>query len=409
MGFPPIDQQLKDLMRGCDALYTEQELRAKLQRAAKTGKPLRVKLGLDPSAPDIHLGHSVVLRKLRQFQDLGHKAVLIVGDYTAMIGDPTGKNKTRPMLTDEQVEENAQTYFNQAGRILNMDEAAIEVHRNSDWLGKMNLADALKMASRMTVARMLERDTFEKRYKAGVEIYLHEFMYPLLQGTDSVAIHADVELGGTDQTFNNLVGRDLQKDAGQEPQCVMITPILTGLDGTQKMGKSLGNYIGLTDAAKDMFGKTMSIPDDLMKQWFTLLTLRPMEEVAVLCDPEKTHPRKAKEILAREIVASYYDEQTAEHEAEQFVKVFKEGSLREDMPDLAVPADQIEDGKIWLPKLLNLVGFAQSTSEGRRLIQGGGVSVDNEKMTDPGARVEVRDGMIVQVGKRRVGKVKITG
>jgi len=407
MAFLPVDEQLKILMRGCEALYTEQELRAKLDRSYKTGQPLRIKLGLDPSAPDIHLGHSVVLRKLRQFQDLGHKAVLIVGDYTAMIGDPSGKNKTRPMLTPDQVEANAQTYFNQAGKILRMDSDAIEVVRNSSFLGPMTLADALKMASKMTVARMLERDTFEKRYKAGIEIYLHEFMYPLLQGTDSVFVRADVELGGTDQTFNNLVGRDLQKDAGQEPQCVLIMPILTGLDGTQKMSKSLGNYIGLTDSAKDMFGKTMSIPDSLMKQWFTLLTARPVDEVNTLCDPNKTHPRKAKEILAKDIVTAYYGPAAAESEAEQFVKVFKQGALRDDTPQVQVPKDQLTDGKIWIAKLLHLIGFASSTSDGKRSVQGGGVTIDEQKIMDPNAQVQLKDGMIVQLGKRRVAKIKL--
>jgi tyrosyl-tRNA synthetase len=407
MAFLPVDEQMKVLLRGCEALYTEQELRAKIERSCKAGKPLRIKLGLDPSSPDIHVGHSVVLRKLRQFQDLGHKAVLIVGDYTAMIGDPTGKNKTRPMLTPKQVEANAQTYFSQAGKILKMDPDAIEVTRNSDWLGKMNLSDALKMASRMTVARMLERDTFEKRYKAGVEIYLHEFMYPLLQGTDSVAIHSDLELGGTDQTFNNLAGRDLQKDAGQDPQCVMIMPILTGLDGTQKMSKSLGNYIGLTDSPKDMFGKTMSIPDTLMKQWFTLLTARPAEEIAALCDGDKTHPRKAKEVLGKEIVATYYGQAAADQEAEQFIKVFKEGQVRADIPEVKVSAAQLQDGKIWIAKLLQVVGFAPSTSEGRRLVQGGGVTIDEQKITDVSAQIEIRGQMVLQVGKRRVAKVVI--
>ncbi len=407
MAFLPVDEQVKVLLRGCEALYTEQELRAKIDKSAKTGKPLRIKLGLDPSAPDIHLGHSVVLRKLRQFQDLGHKAVLIVGDYTAMIGDPTGKNKTRPMLTPDQVEVNAQSYFNQAGKILKMDSESIEVVRNSSWLGPMNLADALKMASKMTVARMLERDTFEKRYKAGVEIYLHEFMYPLLQGTDSVAIQSDLELGGTDQTFNNLVGRDLQKDAGQDAQCVMIMPILTGLDGTQKMSKSLGNYVGLTDSARDMFGKAMSIPDTLMKQWFTLLTSRPAEEIAILCDGEKTHPRKTKEILGKDIVETYYGRQAADHEAEQFVKVFKEGALREDMPEVAVQPSQLDSGKIWVAKLLHVIGFAQSSSDGKRSVQGGGVMIDERKVTDPNAQIEIKDGMIVQIGKRRMAKLKI--
>jgi len=407
MKFPPVEEQMRILLRGCEAVYSEQELRAKLERSLAESRPLRVKLGMDPSAPDIHLGHSVVLRKLRQFQDLGHKAVLIIGDYTAMIGDPTGRNRTRPMLTREQVEENARTYFQQAGRILRTDPASLEIRRNSEWLEPLKLSDALRLASKMTVARMLERDTFAKRFKAGVEIYLHEFMYPLLQGYDSVAVKADVELGGTDQTFNNLVGRDLQRDAGQEPQVVMTLPLLVGIDGREKMSKSLGNYIGLTDSPKDMFGKTMRIPDDLMRQWFTLLTDRPAEEIERLCDPARTHPRQAKATLAMDIVRQYYDEQTARYEAEQFDKVFKEGKLRDDIPEVELRLGQFDGTSVWLPKLLQALGLVASSSEGKRLIQQGAVSIDGQRLTDPQATVPLKDGMIVKAGKRRVAKVRL--
>jgi len=407
MRFAPVEQQLEILLRGCEAVYSEQELRAKLEKSRATGRPLRIKIGLDPSAPDIHLGHSVVLRKLRQFQDLGHKAVLIIGDYTAMIGDPTGRNKTRPMLSAEQIEANARTYFEQAGKILRTDEQALEVRRNSEWLEPLRLADALRLASKMTVARMLERDTFQKRYKAGQEIYLHEFMYPLLQGYDSVAVEADVELGGTDQTFNNLVGRDMLRDADKEPQVVLIMPILVGTDGKEKMSKSLGNYIGVTDSPKDMFGKTMRITDDLMRQWFTLLTDRPAEQIETLCDPERTHPRQAKATLAMDIVAQYYDAETAKYEAEQFDRVFRAGELRDDIPEVRVSAAQLQDGRLWLPKLLQLLGLAASSSEGKRLVQQSAVQIDERKVTDPQESVPVHEGMIVRVGKRRAVRVKL--
>src|SRR6056297_3342014 len=265
-------EQIKLLKRGTIEIYREDELAQRMAVAAKENRELRIKLGMDPTAPDIHLGHSVVLRKMRQFQDLGHKAVLIIGDYTAQIGDPSGVNKTRPMLTGEQIKQNAQTYFDQAGKVLDTSPEKLEIRYNSEWLGELSFADVIKLCSQMTVARMMERDTFELRYKAGVPIGVHEFMYPLMQGYDSVCIESDVELGGTDQTFNNLVGRGLQENANQEPQIVLIMPILVGLDGTEKMSKSKGNYIGLTDEPNDMFGKVMSIPDSLMDNYFTLLT-----------------------------------------------------------------------------------------------------------------------------------------
>src|ERR1022692_1455597 len=290
MPTPPVsstlDQQLALLLHGTDKVYSPDELKKRLEYAARNGRPLRVKLGLDPTAPDLHLGHSVVLRKLRQFQDLGHKAVLIIGDYTALIGDPTGQNKTRPMLSDADIERNAKTYFEQAGRILDTAPDKLEIRRNGEWLAKMNFADVLRLASQMSVARMLERDTFEKRFKADVTIGIHEFLYPLMLGHDSVMIQADVELGA-DQLFNNLVGRDLQRDAGQEPQIVMILPILEGLDGVEKMSKSKGNYIGITESPKDMFGKTMSIGDELMWRWYALLFLKTPAEIAEL---KKGHP-----------------------------------------------------------------------------------------------------------------------
>ncbi|MCD6304297.1 MAG: tyrosine--tRNA ligase, partial [Planctomycetes bacterium] len=275
MDRPPdddIQRQVAALARGCEAVYTQQALADRLAEAKRQGRQLRIKLGLDPTAPDIHLGHTVVLRKLRLFQDLGHRAVIILGDYTARIGDPTGVNKTRPVLSPEEIDRNAETYFEQAGKVLDTSAEKLEIRKNSEWLAELRLADVLKLAAQMTVARMMERDTFELRYRRGIPIGVHEFLYPLMQGYDSVCVAADVELGGTDQTFNNLVGRQLQENAGQPPQIVMIMPILVGLDGTEKMSKSKGNYIGVTDEPADMFGKVMSISDEMMENYFTLLT-----------------------------------------------------------------------------------------------------------------------------------------
>jgi len=407
MGFPSVDEQITVLERGCERIYTEAELRKKLEESRAKNRPLRVKLGLDPTAPDIHLGHTVVLGKMRQFQDLGHKAVLIIGDYTAMVGDPSGKSKTRPMLNREQIEGNAKTYLAQAGKVLDTRPEKLEIRPNSEWLGKLNLADALKLAGKMTVARMLERDSFEKRYKAGEPIFIHEFMYPLLQGHDSVAIESDVELGGTDQTFNNLVGRDFQIDAGQPAQVVMIMPILVGIDGVEKMSKSLGNYIGVTDSPREMFGKTMRIPDALMKNYFELLTNRAMSDVRTLCDAGKTHPRIAKVTLAKDIVTRFHDAATAEHEAEMFDRVFRDGGLRDDIPEVALPRDQVGGDSVLPGKLLKLLGLASSATDGSRLVEQGGVRVNDEELSDPRKAIAPADGMIVRVGKRRVARVKL--
>ncbi len=408
MGFASVDEQMAVLERGCERIYTEPELRKKLEASRAENRPLRIKLGLDVTAPDIHLGHTVGLGKMRQFQDLGHKAVLIIGDYTTMVGDPSGRSKTRPVLSREEIEANAETYFAQAGKILDTHDDRLEIRRNSEWLAGLNLADTLKLAGKMTVARMLERDSFEKRYKSGEPIYIHEFMYPLLQGYDSVALEADVELGGTDQTFNCLVGRDLQIDAGQPPQVVMINPILVGTDGVEKMSKSLGNYVGVTDPPSEMFGKTMRIPDGLMANYYELLTSRPMSEIRTLCSPAKTHPRQAKAALAREIVTRFYDAQTAEREAALFDRVFRDGGIRDDVPEVALGKAEIGDDSIMPGKLLVLLKLTESTGEGKRLIKQGGVSVDDRKLSDPLTPLAVTDGMLVRVGKRRAARVKLT-
>jgi tyrosyl-tRNA synthetase len=397
-----IVEQVLLLKRGTVEVFVETELAQRLTDAAKTNRPLRVKLGMDPTAPDIHLGHTVVLRKLRQFQDLGHKAVLIIGDYTARIGDPTGQNTTRPMLTPEAIKANAQTYFEQAGKILDMSPEKVEVRYNSEWLADLHLADVIKLTASMTVARMLERDTFEIRYKKGDPIGVHEFLYPLMQGYDSVAIKSDVELGGTDQTYNNLVGRDLQRIDGQPPQIVITMPILVGLDGVQKMSKSKGNYIGVTDTPTDMFGKTMSIPDELMENYFTLLTNIPAAEIETLCDASKTHPKQAKVKLGKLIVEQFYDVAAADGAAAEFDRVFAQNQLPDDMPTVEVAAEPV-----MASKLLVQCGLVATGGEAKRMCKQGGVKVNDEKIDDPAAEITPADGMIVQVGKRKFAKLKV--
>jgi len=393
-------EQLKQLSRGTVEIYTQQELGQRLAEAAQAGRQMRIKLGLDPTSPDIHLGHTVVLRKMRQFQDLGHKAVLIIGDYTARIGDPTGQNTTRPMLSPEQIERNAKTYFEQAGKILDTSPDKLEVRHNSEWLADLRLADIIRLASNMTVARMLERDTFEIRYKKGDPIGVHEFLYPLMQGYDSVMVRSDVELGGTDQTFNNLVGRDLQRMNGQPPQIVITSPILVGLDGVQKMSKSKGNYVGVTDEPSNMFGKVMSISDEMMANYYTLLTDLPTERIAELTDSGKTHPKEAKVLLGKTIVAQFHGQAAADAAAAEFDKIFAKGQLPDDMPEIALPA-----APITIKNLLTACKLVETGGEAKRLCAQGGVTVDGQKAADPNAEITPRDGMVIQVGKRRFAKL----
>jgi tyrosyl-tRNA synthetase len=402
--FPAIDEQMALLERGCERIYVPDELRSRLEQARQAGRQLRVKLGMDPTAPDIHLGHSVVLRKLRHFQDIGHRAVLIIGDYTAMVGDPSGRSKTRPMLSPEDVKRNAETYLAQAGKILLTTPDRLEVRYNSEWLSGLTFADVLRLTSQMTVARMLERDTFAKRYKEGTEIYIHEFLYPLMQGRDSVEIRADVELGGTDQTFNNLVGRDLQRDAGQPPQIVVIMPILVGLDGKEKMSKSLGNAVGVLDPAGDMFGKLMSIPDEVMRNYFELLTTRPREEVDVLVDAARTHPRQAKVTLCKEVVSGYHGEGAAEAAAREFDRIHSghgESGLPDEIPEQQVPRAWFDGEGVPLVQLIVSSGFAPSNSEAKKLVAEGGVRLNGEKLEDSRATVRLSAGDVLQRGKRR--------
>lgn len=402
-----VDAQAELLLADVDHVYSAVELKDRIKAAAAAGRPLRVKLGMDPTAPDLHLGHAVVLRKLRQFQDLGHKAVLIIGDFTAMIGDPTGKAKTRPVLSAKQVDENSRTYLQQAGKILDTSVDKLEIRRNSEWLSKMNFGDALRLAQQMTVARMLERDTFSQRYKTGEAIYIHEFLYPLMQGWDSVMVEADVELGGTDQTFNNLVGRDLQAGQGQSPQIVIIMEILVGTDGRQKMSKSLDNYIGVADSAVNQFGKVMSIPDALMQQWFRLCTPLSSDRIASLLDAGITHPREAKDILGRMIVEQFHSAEAAEAAAADFRLRFTDGKLPAEVEERTIASALLTEGKIGLLTLIKEVGFTNSTSEARRLVESGAVSFGGVKISDPRIHVSLDGRPILQVGKRKVCRIGV--
>ncbi len=397
-----IAEQVNLLKRGTVEIFTEAELAQKLTEASKESRQLRIKLGLDPTSPDIHLGHTVVLRKMRQFQDLGHKAVLIIGDYTARIGDPTGQNATRPILSPEQIRENAKTYFEQAGKILDTSEEKLEIRYNSEWLAKLTLMELIQIAAQKTVAQMLQRDTFKKRLQANVDVYTHEFLYPLMQGYDSVMVKSDVELGGTDQTFNNLVGRDIQKSYGQKPQIVITMPILIGLDGNEKMSKSKDNYIGVTDEPNNMFGKVMSISDDMMENYFMLLTDLTTEHIAELVNSEKTHPKKAKVLLGKIIVSQFYDDSAAQAAAAEFDKVFAQKQLPDEIPVISMPPSVISV-KTFLLKT-NLVATG---GEAKRMVAQAAVSINGQKIKDPFAQVKPEDGMIAQVGKRKFAKIKV--
>jgi tyrosyl-tRNA synthetase len=401
-----VTEQMAALRRGADDIITEAELEAKLAR----GKPMRVKLGIDPTAPDVHLGWAVVLRKLRQFQDFGHTACLIVGDFTAMIGDPTGKSKTRRQLSREEVMGYVERLKPQLFRIL--DPERTQVYYNADWLGKMTFAEVIQLASRYTVARILEREDFANRLANNLPLGMHEILYPLCQGYDSVAIEADVELGGSDQRFNNLVGRDLQREYGQEPQIVFLMPLLIGLDGKEKMSQSLGNYIGICEPPDQMFGKVMSLPDELMTHYFVLCTDVPLEEVEALerdWREGRVNPRDVKRRLAREIVALYHSPDAAAHADEEFVRIFSQRQAPTDAPEVAIPPHLIrEDGTVMLAALIAGIGYAPSNSEARRLIQGGGVELDGERVGEPTAVYPADDlrGRLLRVGKHRFARLR---
>ena len=387
---------LAELKRGVDEILSEQDLIEKL----KENRPLRVKLGADPTAPDIHLGHTVVLNKLRQFQQLGHEVYFLIGDFTGMVGDPSGKNATRPPLSREDVLRNAETYKQQIYKILDPQKTRIVF--NSEWLGKLGTEGMIRLASNYTVARMLERDDFKKRFSNNQPIAIHEFIYPLLQGHDSVALEADVELGGTDQKFNLLVGRELQKSAGQKPQVAITLPLLVGLDGEKKMSKSLGNYIGVTEAPSEMFGKIMSISDDLMWDWYNLLSFRPLAEIAQLKADVANgkNPRDVKILLAKEIIARFHDDAAADAAEQEFINRFQKGAMPDDMPKFTF------EGEIGLANLLKEASLVASTSEANRMVQQGGVKIDGEKVEDA-KLVITASTAVYQVGKRKFAKVTV--
>lgn len=391
-----IEMILAELKRGVEDIYSEADLIEKL----KENRPLRVKLGADPTAPDIHLGHTVVLNKLRQFQNFGHEVIFLIGDFTATVGDPSGKNATRPPLSREDVLRNAETYKEQIFKILDPQKTRIVF--NSEWLGELGTVGMIRLASNYTVARMLERDDFKKRFANQQSIAIHEFIYPLLQGHDSVALEADVELGGTDQTFNLLIGRELQKSAGQKPQVAMTLPLLVGLDGEKKMSKSLGNYIGVTEAPSEMFGKIMSISDELMWDWYNLLSFRPLVEIAQLKAEVEAgkNPRDVKILLAKEIIARFHNEDAANAAEQEFINRFQKGAMPDEMPEFTF------EGEIGLANLLKEAGLVASTSEANRMVQQGGVKIDGEKVED--AKLVISTSTAVyQVGKRKFAKVTV--
>lgn len=402
VNFPSLNEQMDIIKRGAVEIIPEEELVKKIEKSLKTSKPLNIKLGCDPSRPDLHIGHSVVIRKLAQFQELGHQAILIIGDFTGMIGDPSGRNATRPALSLEQTRINGESYFEQASKILHKEKTKIVY--NSDWLGKMSFEDVIKLASKYTVARMIERDDFTKRFKAGEPISIHEFLYPLAQAMDSVAIESDVELGGTDQKFNLLVGRDIQREYGIEPQVILTMPLLVGTDGIEKMSKSYDNYIGISDEPSQIFGRTLSIPDNLIYPYFELATNvsnAKLSEVKSQIESGSVNPRDLKRELARTLVAMYHSQQAAEIAQQEFDNIFINKGLPDEIEEFNVGNNK----EINILDLIVLVNFAPSKGEARRLVQQGGVSIDGDKISDLQQVVSVNSGMILKVGKRKFIKL----
>jgi tyrosyl-tRNA synthetase len=394
-----VEDAMQQIKRGTDEILIESELEEKLKR----GKPLNIKAGFDPTAPDLHLGHTVLINKLRQFQQMGHHIMFLIGDFTGMIGDPSGKSVTRPPLTPDEIQTNAETYQQQVFKIL--DPEVTEICFNSTWHGKKTAADMIRLASRQTVARMLERDDFSKRYKNNQPISIHEFLYPLVQGWDSVEMKADVELGGTDQKFNLLVGRELMKAEGMEPQIILTMPILEGLDGVQKMSKSLNNYIGIEDAPNDMFGKIMSVNDELMWRYFELLSFRPMSEIDAFRREidEGKNPRDVKFLLAEEIISRFHSASAAESAKQDFITRFAKGAIPDEMPEITL---EVEEG-IGIAAMLKAVGLTSSTSESFRMIQQGAVKIDGEKVSDKGMKLERGSIVVAQVGKRKFARITL--
>jgi tyrosyl-tRNA synthetase len=400
---PEVQADLRVAKRGCDELLVESEFVKKLARSRATGVPLRIKLGLDPTAPDIHLGHTVVLNKMRQLQDLGHQVIFLIGDFTSMIGDPSGRNATRPPLTAEQIQENAKTYYAQASLVL--DPSKTEVRYNSEWCDPLGARGMIQLASRYTVARMMEREDFTRRFKGGIPISVHEFLYPLMQGYDSVALKADLELGGTDQKFNLLVGRELKKEYGQEPQCILTMPLLEGTDGVDKMSKSKGNYIGISETPDSMFGKLMSISDTLMWRYFELLSFRGLDEIELLQKQveEGRNPRDTKVLLAQEIVARFHTQQAAHQALARFEARFRDGAIPDDMPEV-----QVGGAPLGILKILREAGLVVSGAEAQRNVEQGGVKVDGERIDDKSLQLGAGT-YVVQVGKRKFARVTLNG
>ncbi|WP_429927555.1 tyrosine--tRNA ligase [Achromobacter xylosoxidans] len=398
---PEVEADLRIAKRGCDELLVEAEFARKLARSRATGVPLRIKLGLDPTAPDIHLGHTVVLNKMRQLQDLGHEVIFLIGDFTSTIGDPSGRNSTRPPLTREQIEANAKTYYAQASLVL--DPARTEIRYNSEWCDPLGARGMIQLASRYTVARMMEREDFTKRFKGGIPISVHEFLYPLMQGYDSVALKSDLELGGTDQKFNLLVGRELQKEYGQEPQCILTMPLLVGTDGVEKMSKSKGNYIGISESPDSMFGKLMSISDTLMWRYFELLSFRSLEDIAALRQEIDggRNPRDAKVMLAQEIITRFHSAKAAEDALTAFEARFRDGAIPEDMPEVSIGG-----APVGILKLLREAGLVASGSEAQRNVEQGGVRVNGDRVEDKSLQLPAGT-YVVQVGKRKFARVKL--
>ena len=398
---PEVQEDLRTILRGADELLVESEMAAKLQKSRDTGVPLRIKLGMDPTAPDIHFGHTVVLNKMRQLQDMGHHVIFLIGDFTSMIGDPSGRNATRPPLTREQIEVNAQTYYQQATKILNPDRT--EIRYNSEWCDELGARGIIQLASRYTVARIMERDDFTKRFKGGIPISVHEFLYPLMQGYDSVILKADVELGGTDQKFNLLVGRELQKEYGQEQQCILTMPLLVGLDGVEKMSKSKNNYIGITEEPDSMFGKMMSISDELMWSYYELLSTKTLDEIAALkkATEEGMNPRDVKVALAQEMITRFHNQAAAEQALANFEARFRDGAIPDEMTEVSLSTP------LGIVAILRDAGLASSGSEASRNIQQGGVKVDGQKVEDKGLQLEAGT-YVIQVGKRKFARVTLS-
>ncbi|MBD3673754.1 MAG: tyrosine--tRNA ligase [Planctomycetaceae bacterium] len=406
MEFAPVEDQLAIIRRGVEKIVPEEELAKKLEESRQTGTPLRVKYGIDPTGIDLHLGHTVPMRKMRQFQELGHQAVIIIGNYTAMVGDPSGRDETRARLTETAVEQNARTYLEQVGKVIDLDQA--EVHRNGDWFGKMSFSDILTLTSKVTVAQLLTRDDFSKRMKDESAIYLHECLYPIMQAWDSVEIKADIELGGTEQLFSFMLARELQRDEKLPLQIGIMSPILVGLDGVRRMGKSLGNYIGIAESPYDMMKKFMQLPDDVMKMFYELLTDLPMAEVDEIL---AGHPKDAKLALGKTVIEQYHTGQAADEAAARWEKEIGQGALPEEIPTKLLPPSEIEEGKVMAVKLLSLLGMCNSSGEARRMIAQGAAYLGEEKtrIESHDQMIEVEDGLLVRVGKKKICRIDVTG